>query len=118
MTTALILATGMTSALILAIASALVNLILGSIAGLIAWQNRRLVERNDTEHAEIRTDIKDLTGGQQEIRDRIAEVAEDRPRRDEVIGQYAALVQKVGDVAERVGELKGIVQTRWDRSDG
>ncbi len=81
--------------------------VLGFLSAWIAYQNRRHVDKNDQEHQELRTDIKELVRGQQQLAQRISDVAEDRPRRKEVNAHYASLVQRIGDVGERISELKG-----------
>jgi uncharacterized membrane-anchored protein YhcB (DUF1043 family) len=100
-----------------------VTLVLGLIVGSLRWTMMRLIAQNDRDHGRTDQRIEALTTALAAERDArhaartdteraLADIREDRPRRDEVIGQYAALVQRIGDVAERLSELSGRIDGR------
>ncbi|HUX14975.1 MAG TPA: hypothetical protein VMW52_00795 [Phycisphaerae bacterium] len=109
----MILAALDTAAVTVILIGALVNVSIGSIAAWIGWQNRRLTERNDADHAELRLDLKHLDGEVDELR-------ETRPRRDEILSHVVSLTQEMHDVAREVSRLTGVVSATADnrREDG
>jgi hypothetical protein len=112
-----------TAWVLMLVVQVLITAVLGVIVGSLRWTVSRLVKQNDDEHGKTDERLDRITSALAAERDarhaaraeterQIADLREDRPRRDEVIGQYGALVQKIGDVAERLSELSGRIDGR------
>lgn len=109
----------------------LLTLILGGVVTSVGWSLRRVIEQNDAEHAELKSEVKASLSALDTRIDRLvdaitaeanarhlcaekkanelSDIKEERPRREEIIAQYGALSQKIQGVSEQLHELAGRV---------
>ena len=105
-------------AVILHAAGGVISIIVGIIAGWIAWQNRQLSQARAGEQQRNQRDHDRMEQAITRMAAEISTLKETRPRREEMISHLAAITQHITDVKVQVAQINARLTPQTEHPGG